>query len=198
MISNIPLFCTIRILWLIHWLGTLIKQLCMEGFMRSICSQVLQKMGNLPGSRTNAEFPFQQTGADLAGPVLVQMTKSRGRRTIKAHIALFVWMNTHAIHFELVEDYRAEVFIAAFFRFIARRGHCSELFSDLGIYFVGADACLQWLFKECASDESVIVHELVTEGTQWQFNPSSALHFGGLWEAGVKSAKHHYHRVIEK
>ncbi|KMQ88133.1 hypothetical protein RF55_12431 [Lasius niger] len=32
--------------------------------------------------------------------------------------------------------------------------------------------------------------------TQWPFNPPAASHFGGLWEAVVKSAKHHLRRVI--
>ena len=59
--------------------------------------KVLQKMGNLPGSRTNAEFPFQKTGVDYAGPVLVRMTKSRGKETMKAYIALFVCMKTHRV-----------------------------------------------------------------------------------------------------
>ncbi|XP_044587767.1 uncharacterized protein LOC123267281 [Cotesia glomerata] len=32
--------------------------------------------------------------------------------------------------------------------------------------------------------------------TQWKFYPPSAPHFGGKWEAGVKSVKHHLQRVI--
>ena len=37
---------------------------------------------------------------------------------------------------------------------------------------------------------------LAQEGTLWIFNSPSAPHFGGLWEATVKSAKHHLRRVI--
>ena len=41
-----------------------------------------------------------------------------------------------------------------------------------------------------------IVKSLAQEGTTWIFNPPSAPHFGGIWEAAVKSAKHHLRRFI--
>jgi len=37
---------------------------------------------------------------------------------------------------------------------------------------------------------------LAKDGTQWKFNPPSAPHFGGKWEAGVKSVKYHLKRVV--
>lgn len=37
---------------------------------------------------------------------------------------------------------------------------------------------------------------LANDGTQWKFNPPSAPHFGGKWEAGVKSVKYHIKRVV--
>lgn len=37
---------------------------------------------------------------------------------------------------------------------------------------------------------------LANDGTQWLFNPPAASHFGGHWEAGVKSVKYHLKRVV--
>ena len=33
---------------------------------------------------------------------------------------------------------------------------------------------------------------------QWHFIPSNSPHFGGLWEAGVKSLKYHWKRIVGK
>lgn len=36
---------------------------------------------------------------------------------------------------------------------------------------------------------------IANDGTEWKFNPPAAPHFGGKWEAGVKSVKYHLQRV---
>ena len=36
------------------------------------------------------------------------------------------------------------------------------------------------------------------EGITWSFSPPSGPHFGGFWEAGIKSVKTHLARVIRE
>ena len=115
---------------------------------------------------------------------------------MKGYISIFICMATRAVHIELVEDYSSEAFIAAFHRFTARRGHCKELYSDQGTNFVRADTQLRHMLSESGEFYSQVTRTFTQEGTCWKFNPPSAPHFGGLWEAAVKSAEFHIHSVI--
>ena len=153
-------------------------------------------MGDLPAERGSPSKPFLVSGVDYAGPIKVRLSKCRGPSTLKGYIAVFVCYSTHAVHLEVVEDYSSEAFISAFHRFTARRGHCSELHSDQGTTFVGADTELQKLFADFRDESSKVFHDLTSLGTTWHFISPKAPHFGGLWEAAVKSAKHHLVRVL--
>ncbi|GBM40388.1 hypothetical protein AVEN_270750-1 [Araneus ventricosus] len=44
--------------------------------------------------------------------------------------------------------------------------------------------------------DGVLSGYLSSEGIDWKFLPPRAPNFGGLWEAGVKSFKHHLKRVV--
>ncbi|XP_071644259.1 uncharacterized protein [Temnothorax longispinosus] len=101
-----------------------------------------------------------------------------------------------AVHLDVVSDYTTEAFLAAFRRFISRRGLCEELYSDCGTNFVGADRVLRKLFRASSADGRRLAHVAATESVKWHFNPPAAPHFGGLWEAAVKSTKFHLRRVI--
>ncbi|XP_048004352.1 uncharacterized protein LOC125240503 [Leguminivora glycinivorella] len=85
----------------------------------------------------------------------------------------------------------------AFKRFTARRGHCADLWSDNGTNFVGAARELKQLYAEEKSSIAVeIADQLASNSTNWHWIPPHSPNFGGLWEAGVKSTKHHLRRVI--
>jgi len=70
------------------------------------------------------------------------------------------------------------------------------MYSDCGTNFVGADRELRAFFRASSSDGRRISQEIAKEGISWRFNPPAAPHFGGLWEAAVKSTKYHLRRVI--
>ena len=153
-----------------------------------------QLMGELPKARVHPSLPFERSGVDYAGPINVRLTKIRGKGTMK--VILQSLSATRAVHIEVVEDYSSEAFIAAFHRFTARRGHCKELYSDQGTNFVGADAQLKQMIVASSSFSSQIIKSLAQEGTSWIFKPPGTPHFRGIWEAAVKSAKHHLRRII--
>ncbi|XP_050452223.1 uncharacterized protein LOC126851930 [Cataglyphis hispanica] len=155
-----------------------------------------QLMGDLPRLRVTPARPFLRTGEDYAGPIQLRTTKSRGHRSYKAFVAIFVCLSTKAVHLEVVSDYSADAFLAALKRFIARRGLCRSLHSDCGTNVVGADAQLRAFFAASNPAQHQIADQLGTDRIDWDFNPPSAPHFGGLWEAPVKSHKHHLRRVL--
>jgi hypothetical protein len=89
------------------------------------------KMGDLPAQRAEPLQPFLKTGVDYGGgPILIKQGNRKGKKIIESYIALFICLNTKAIHLELVSDLTSEAFLAALHRFISRRSNVSEMFSD--------------------------------------------------------------------
>lgn len=140
--------------------------------------------------------PFYKSGLDYAGPVTLKTWKGRAARSYKGYLAIFVCLATSAIHIEVVTDYTTDAFIAAYKRFSGRRGICASLHSDCGTNFVGADVELRRLFRQSSIELGSLASLLANDGTEWKFNPPSAPHFGGKWEAAVKSVKFHLKRVL--
>lgn len=155
-----------------------------------------QLMGQLPASRIVPSRPFLHTGVDYAGPITIKTWRGRAAKTYKGYLAIFVCFSSSAVHLELVTEYSTEAFIAAYKRFTGRRGICSFLYSDCGTNFVGADAALRKMFNSTSKEIPHLIDLLANDGTKWSFNPPSAPHFGGKWEAAVKSTKFHLLRTI--
>lgn len=156
-----------------------------------------QLMGNLPSYRVQPTRPFINVGVDYAGPLLIKTGSKRSNTKTRAYVAVFICLATRAIHLELVSDLTSSAFIAALRRFMARRGVSTNIFSDNGTNFVGANNELHelhTLFNQELKGKCIADH-LSLEGCQWHFIPPSSPHFGGLWEAAVKSMKHHLRRT---
>ena len=117
---------------------------------------------------------------------------------VKAYLALFVCLATKAVHLEIVSDLTTEAFLAALKRFISRRGLPTEIHTDNGTNFRGAKNDLADLYRFLAdtTSTSTISSYLLTQRITWHCIPERAPHFGGLWEAAVKSTKFHLKRVI--
>ncbi|XP_017796726.1 PREDICTED: uncharacterized protein LOC108577994 [Habropoda laboriosa] len=154
-------------------------------------------MGNLPAARITESRPFTHVGVDYCGPFYIKEKRHRNRKQIKVYVAVFICLAVKAVHLELVSDITSEAFLAALRRFISRRGFCAHIYSDNDTNFTGANNELRELQKMLRAEEhQQSLTEFLTERSiQWHFIPPQTPHFGGLWEAAVKSFKYHLKRV---
>lgn len=146
-------------------------------------------MADLPRERVIMARPFTYRSVDYAGPITLKAVGVRSTKTFKGYIAVFVCFSIKAFHLELVSDLTQNAFLAAFRRFIARRGVPHTMFSDCGTNFVGAKNTL-------AKYETEAIEYCSTRGVEWKFIPPASPHFGGLWEAGVKLVKTHLKKTL--
>jgi len=155
-------------------------------------------MGELPPSRVRPSRPFLTTGVDYVGPILRRLGPTRNKTIIKGYIAIFVCLVTKAVHIEVVTSLTTEAFLAVLRRFIARRGKPRTMYSDNGTNFQGASNELHEInnMLHTSSLMARILDFLTSEGCDWKFIPPHAPHFGGLWEAAVKSVKYHLRRTL--
>ncbi|XP_049865557.1 uncharacterized protein LOC126366489 [Pectinophora gossypiella] len=150
-------------------------------------------MGDLPTNRLTPGYPFENVGVDYAGPIASASRQGRGCRIVKVYIAIFVCFSTKAIHLELVGDLTSNNYLLALRRFMSRRGKPVSIYSDNGTSFVGASNDLSQFLLDSGNSLS---ENVANEGINFRFIPAYSPHFGGLWEAGVKSTKFHLQRVL--
>lgn len=158
-----------------------------------------QLMGDLPDYRVKPSPLFSHTGLDFAGPFNLRSSAiSRHSTTTKGYVCVFVCMATRALHLEAVSDLSSDSFMGALQRFVSRRGLVQKLYSDNATNFEGANNHMCRL-AELFHDEQHIraVNEYCApRGIEWSFIPPRSPHFGGIWEAGVKSVKSHLKLVL--
>lgn len=174
-----------------------ITRQCVRCFRIKPPSCVVQPMSDLPATRVTEARPFAISGVDYCGPFYVKNSQRKSVPT-KAFVAVFVCFVTRAIHLELVSDLSTSAFLAALRRFVARRGLVTEMNSDNGTNFKGAFNQLRKLHElfQSASFQKSVNEWSSQQGIKWKFIPPRAPHFGGLWEAAVRSMKFHLRRVV--
>lgn len=150
-------------------------------------------MAQLPKERTTPQRAFKQCGVDYAGPVNISSRRGRAPQITKGYIGVFVCLVTRAIHLEIVSDGTKETFIQALRRFFGRRGTATQMWSDNGTTFVGANNYLRGIGEKHNQWAQDIEHDF---HLQWRFIVPRAPSLGGIWEAAVKSVKKHIIRVV--
>ncbi|XP_047543300.1 uncharacterized protein LOC125075636 [Vanessa atalanta] len=78
-------------------------------------------------------------------------------------------------------------------RFVSRRGKPVEIWCDNGRNFVSAAKELNSFLK---NNQQSLIDFATHEKIKFIFSPPYAPHFGGIWEAGVKSAKFFIKRAM--
>lgn len=80
----------------------------------------------------------------------------------------------------------------------SRRGKSRAMYSDKGLNFVGTKNELSELYGmlNIKANSELIKNKLADEGIEWNFSPPRTPHFGGIWEAAVKSLKIHLKKTI--
>lgn len=132
-------------------------------------------MGDLPASRTTSAPTFSRTIVDFCEPFLCRCSKGRGIKTTKGYVAVFVCFVTKAIHLELVSDLTTDAFLASLKRFVSRRGHPNDIYSDNGTNFVGASRVLRDQFQFLLEKSVTIdADHLANDGITWHFIPPQA------------------------
>ncbi|XP_063972059.1 uncharacterized protein LOC135159927 [Diachasmimorpha longicaudata] len=124
--------------------------------------------------------------------------KVRNRGRVKVYVSVFVCIAIKAVHLEIVRDLTTKGFRAALRRFIARRRVYSNIYSDNGTNFIGANSEPKAIHEFLKNEDhrKKILHFATSKEIRWYFIPAQSPNFGGLWEAAVKSFKHHLRRIV--
>ena len=136
----------------------------------------------LPVYRVSADYCFQSTGVDFAGPLLVKSIYGSDTKMFKAYIALFTCAASRAVHLELTPDLDSATFIRALKRFIARRGFPSLLISDNATTFTSRELKSFLLINSIEKSN-------ILPATPW---------WGGVYERLVRSVKQPLKKILGK
>ena len=150
-------------------------------------------MGDLPEARITESRPFTNVGIDYCGPFYIKERRDRNRRKIKIYAAIFVCLATKAVHIELVSDLTTGFLSRSTPIHFAAKTLRNHPYQQWHQFRRGQE--LRTLLQ--SDDHKERVHNFLADRQiQWRFNPPNSPHFGGLWEAAVKSFKRLLIRVV--
>ena len=143
-----------------------------------------QLMSPLPVCRvTPSACVFQHVGLDYFGPITIK----QGRNNLKRYACVFSCMSTRALHIEIAFALDTSSFMNVFRRFCGRRGFPSDIYSDNGSNFIGAEREMREAVRRLNCD---VVHAaFLRKGVNWHFNPPAASHQGGIWERMIRTIR---------
>ena len=130
-------------------------------------------LANLPSYRICSEYPFQATGIDYAGPLLVRNIYGDKHILYKSYILLFTCATSRAVHTELTADMSAPTLIRALKRFFCRKGYPEKMISDNFTSFKSSDV-------KTFLQKNFIKWKFILELSPW---------WGGFYERLIKVVK---------
>lgn len=103
-----------------------------------------------------------------------------------------------AVHLETISDLSSvsASFIITLRRLVGRRDCPQRIYCDNATNFVGSKNELCEIYSLLEKERQNVMSEICVPNIEWKFIPSSSLHMGELWEAGIKSCKFHLKRII--
>jgi hypothetical protein len=135
---------------------------------------------------------FWKVCVDFAGPYWVKV--GRGMARAKRFLCLFTCPQTRAVHLELAMGSSTGDFLNCLQRFTSRRGRFTDLYSDNGTNFHGAETELRRLVQDLDHEQ---LDQYAENGKfQFHFNPAHAPHMGALFESMIKSSKRAIRAVL--
>ena len=87
-------------------------------------------IADLPSYRVCSEHPFDTTGIDYAGPLLVKDVYTEGPGMNGPYIFLFTSATTRCVHVELTPDMSTPSLVLALQQFLDRKGFPETFVSD--------------------------------------------------------------------
>ena len=156
-----------------------------------------QMMGQLPIERITPGPVFDKVGIDYAGPVLIKRGHVRRPTIIKAYVCVFISLTVKAVHLNSFLFSPLKCLLLVYVGSLLVEADLL-VWSDHGTNFVGAAREIKELFQLLREQKTQddIADFLSGQSIEWRFIPQHAPHFGGLWEAAVKSMKTHLRRVL--